>query len=149
VVNSKRVYIYVSNPILTLQSIPHRPVLSSRGYENQGGDDLRRSTIQPRGGPKGSFRTIANGDPSSGVEKISIGGIIRGFRSYPRFFRRVPLIPQPSESERARELLQVQDPKSTQISWTADFLPVDLAFPPADDFLAGPKHTATDLGEGL
>jgi hypothetical protein len=28
-------------------------------------------------------------------------------------------------------------------------LPVDLAFPPADDFLAGPKHTATDLGEGL
>src|SRR4051812_1326469 len=37
---------------------------------------------------KGSLGTVANGDPGSGVEKVSVGDIVWGFRSYPRFFWR-------------------------------------------------------------
>ena len=118
------------NPRVVLKGLPYLSVLSGESLVNERSNVFGLATKEPRGVPKWSLRIIPDRDGGTGVEKVEVLLIARVPTPNPQLCGLLPLVPRPPQTQSPRELVGVEDPKSTIGERPADNITIDLALCP-------------------
>ena len=125
------------------------PVLPPGDRKEIRGQNTWGNPIEPGRAPEGGFQPVANGDPGGCIEEGFVGAVIWRFGAHPWLVRRNPFVPQPSQPQRSRELLEMQNTQPTESLRAADLVLTDLAFPATDLLTTVPQHDTSDFVESL
>jgi hypothetical protein len=89
---------------------------------------LRSLLVKPVGPPEAGLGPIAQSDACAACEEDSISVVAGYLCSHPGLLRGSPLMLEPAETQGSRELLQVEDPETTEVFRECGSRPVDFTF---------------------
>jgi hypothetical protein len=98
----------------------------------------RLTSIQPRCIPKGLISTIPNHDGGGGVEEFHVHFIARISGALPNYSGVLQFKPWSPQAEGQTKVVCVKNPKTTELIWAVNYVPIHLALATGDGIFSRP-----------